>query len=160
MNDFQDRNITVVTVFGVLIHQGHILMIRRAREPYQGLCTVPGGHKLHGESLNEACIREIVEETGLKMIEPRLIGLMEVELEGDPRDFISFYFTSEHWEGKLASSSEGDLFWADIQAAPDLPQVHPAFQALAPYFQACNSPFMARAQVDAHGRGQYLVKRF
>lgn len=157
MKDPHGRNITVVTVFGVLIHQSRVLMIRRAYQPYKGLCTVPGGHKRHGESLKEACLREMLEKTGLKMIDPRLIGLMEVESEGDPRDFMSFYFTCERCEGHLTSSSEGELFWADIGTASDLPEVHPAFLALAPHFLNPGRLFLARALVDSSGRGQYFV---
>ena len=160
MKDKHDSNRTVVTVFGLLIHQGKVLMIRRANEPYRDLCTIPGGHKQHGESLKEACCREMLEETGLAVKNPTLLGLIEVEIIGDPRDFISFYFACPAWEGTLTPGPEGELFWVDQKIAPQLPEVHPAFRSLAPYFFKPEKPFLARAIVDSSGQGQYQVNGF
>jgi len=155
-----DRCVTIVTVFGVLLKDGKALMIRRAQEPYLGLCTVPGGHKLHGESLREACIREMREETGLTLLMPSLIGFMEVELENDPRDFMSFYFSANCWDGELTSSREGELFWASFEESNNLKEVHPAFKVLAPSFYSQKSHFMARALVNHLGQGTYKVNSF
>jgi 8-oxo-dGTP diphosphatase len=155
-----DRTVTVVTVFGVLLKDGKVLMIRRAQEPYLGLCTVPGGHKLHGESLKEACIREMQEETGLTLVNPSLIGFMEVEMENDPRDFISFYFSAHGWDGLLTSSREGELFWASLEEARDSEQTHPAFKALSSCFYGQKEQFMARALVNRLGQGSYDVNSF
>ena len=158
MSDPHDRTVTVVTVFCVLIHEGRVLMIRRGRPPYQGARTVPGGHKLHGESLRQACAREMAEETGLLVGELKFAGYMEVVFPGDDRDFLSFYFTCDRYSGELrAEGPEGQVYWAGIAEAPELPTAHPAFRALAPYFLHGRGPFEARAVVDADGRGQYQV---
>ena len=160
MSQKPERDLTVVTVFGILMDQGRALLIRRAAEPYRGQCTVPGGHKIHGESLKEAARREILEETGLTMIDPVLRGLMEVEVEGERRDFISFYFSCPRWSGTLTPSPEGELFWADHQAALAEPALHPAFRALAPRFFNPGPPFLARARVAEGGQGSYEVGDF
>ena len=55
---------TALIVFCFLMRDGKILLIRRANEPYKGEITVPGGRKKRGESLREACVREMKEETG------------------------------------------------------------------------------------------------
>lgn len=44
---------------------GRLLVIRRGREPGRGLWSVPGGRCLPGESVEQACVREVAEETGL-----------------------------------------------------------------------------------------------
>ncbi|MEM9488220.1 MAG: NUDIX hydrolase [Myxococcota bacterium] len=44
---------------------GRVLLIRRARPPGQGLWSIPGGRVELGETLTEACVRELREETGL-----------------------------------------------------------------------------------------------
>lgn len=156
MPDPHDRNVTTVTVFGILIRHGRVLMVRRAREPYKGLCTLPGGHKMHGESLKNACLREMAEETGLILAKPVFAGLMEVEITGDGRDFLSVYFAFDDYKGEIKSSVEGEIFWAGVEDASVLPDIHPAFRALAPYLLN-HKKFFARAMLDKLGEGQYEV---
>jgi mutator protein MutT len=52
-------------VGAVLIHEGRVLLIRRGKEPLKGRWVVPGGTVELGETLEDALVREIQEETGL-----------------------------------------------------------------------------------------------
>jgi bifunctional NMN adenylyltransferase/nudix hydrolase len=65
-----------VTVDAVLVQSGHILMIRRRAEPGRGLLALPGGFldALIDKSLEDAMIREVREETQLKVPAPVLRG--------------------------------------------------------------------------------------
>jgi bifunctional NMN adenylyltransferase/nudix hydrolase len=67
---------TFVTVDAVLVQSGHILMIRRRAEPGKGLLALPGGFldALSDKSLEDAMIREVREETQLKVPSPVLRG--------------------------------------------------------------------------------------
>jgi ADP-ribose pyrophosphatase YjhB (NUDIX family) len=49
-------------------HQYHLLMGRRGKDPNRGLYVLPGGGVELGETLEEAFCREVMEETGLKII--------------------------------------------------------------------------------------------
>ncbi|MDR1486613.1 MAG: NUDIX domain-containing protein [Deltaproteobacteria bacterium] len=160
MTDPHSRNITVVTVFGVLIKDESVLMIRRAKEPYKGLCTVPGGHKLHGESLVQAAVREMREETGLTLINPVLAGMLEVEVDGDGRDFLSLYYRTRICEGSQKESPEGELFWLPWSEVDQTSNLHPAFLALAPYFQQDHLFFSGQTKVNSLGQGTYRLKSF
>jgi len=57
----------VVGVGGVLIQGGQVLLIKRGKEPLAGRWVVPGGTVELGESLEEALIREVEEETALRI---------------------------------------------------------------------------------------------
>lgn len=63
-----------VTVDSVVIQSGHILLIKRGGMPGKGLWALPGGFIGSSERLKESCIRELREETKLKVPEPVLKG--------------------------------------------------------------------------------------
>lgn len=56
-------------VYGKIIKDGKILLIKKARGPYTGLYDLPGGSQEQGESYADTLIREIKEETGCKVVE-------------------------------------------------------------------------------------------
>ena len=55
-------------IYGSIIKDGKILLIKKARGPYTGLYDLPGGSQEKGESRLETLKREIMEETGCKVI--------------------------------------------------------------------------------------------
>ena len=68
----------------VLRQKGHILLIRRTKEPYKGLLCFPGGKMEPGETPLDAARREMSEETGLKRPKPKWLGRMtDLLIEGD-----------------------------------------------------------------------------
>jgi len=65
---------TFVTVDAVVVQAGHVLMVRRKARPGLGLLALPGGFLGQEESLEEAMLRELREETRLKVPMPVLRG--------------------------------------------------------------------------------------
>ena len=51
------------------------MMVRRAIQPGYGLWSIPGGYVDRGEVVEEAAVREVWEETGLKVEIQRMVGL-------------------------------------------------------------------------------------
>lgn len=73
-----------LTVDAVLLKGDEILLIRRGRDPFKGSWALPGGFVDVGETTEDACLRELVEETGLKGIVVGLLGVYS-DPERDPR---------------------------------------------------------------------------
>lgn len=65
---------TFVTVDAVVIHSGHVLLVRRRSQPGKGLWALPGGFVNPDERIKDAVIRELKEEARLKVPAPVLAG--------------------------------------------------------------------------------------
>lgn len=68
---------TFVTADAVVVQSGHILLIRRKAYPGKGLLALPGGFLDQDETIREAIVRELREETRLKVPVPVLMGSMQ-----------------------------------------------------------------------------------
>ncbi|NQV89119.1 MAG: NUDIX hydrolase [Parcubacteria group bacterium] len=74
------------TVDGVLTDGTHVLLIRRAKDPYKGMLAFPGGRVDPGEDLLTAVVRELDEEVGLVLDPTLLLPLTVLNAPGrDPR---------------------------------------------------------------------------
>ena len=67
-------NTNFLTVDSVVIQSGHVLLIQRGNSPGKGLWALPGGHLNNSETFMEGAIRELREETELKVPEKVLKG--------------------------------------------------------------------------------------
>ena len=68
---------TFVTTDAVVVHSGHVLLVRRRAEPGKGLWALPGGFIGQDESIADSCLRELREETRLKIPVPVLKGSLK-----------------------------------------------------------------------------------
>jgi len=66
----------IPAVGAVVVDEGRLLLVRRARGAHAGAWAVPGGRQRVGERMREAVVREVREETGLEVEvgEPVLVG--------------------------------------------------------------------------------------
>jgi 8-oxo-dGTP diphosphatase len=94
-------------------HNGCTLMVHRnkkANDIHEGKWNGLGGKFEPGETPEECVIREIFEESGLSIQNPKLCGLlMFPKFIGN--DWYVFVFTAHHFTGELIDSPEGKLEW-------------------------------------------------
>jgi len=65
-----------VTVDSMVVQSGHVLLVKRGESPGKGLWALPGGHLNINETFIQGAIRELKEETGIKVPEKVLYGSM------------------------------------------------------------------------------------
>jgi 8-oxo-dGTP diphosphatase len=104
-------------------HNDKTLMVHRNKKPndtHAGKWNGLGGKVEAGESPEECVIREVREESGLSIQNPRLHGLlMFPNFKGD--DWYVFVFTARQFEGALTESSpEGRLEWVEDERLTSL----------------------------------------
>jgi 8-oxo-dGTP diphosphatase len=75
----------IAGVGAVVLQDGgrEVLIVRRAREPLAGTWSLPGGAIELGETAAEACIREVLEETGIKIGVRESIETVDIILRDD-----------------------------------------------------------------------------
>lgn len=86
-----------------------ILVIDRNDPVWPGL-TFPGGHVEKHESFHDSVVREIKEETGLTIKNPKLAGVKQFYDHDDER-YLVFFYIADEFSGELKASDEGSLKW-------------------------------------------------
>jgi len=115
-----------LTVLCLIRDGSRILLQNRVKKDWRGY-ALPGGHIEPGESVVEAVIREMREETGLTVIRPRLCGVKQFPIDGGR--YLVFLFTADHFTGELRCSGEGAVEWvqrdrlSEYAAVPDLEEL-------------------------------------
>lgn len=106
-----------LTVLCLVQSENKYLLQNRVKEDWNGF-ALPGGHIEAGESIVDAVIREMKEETGLTIKNPKLCGVKQFPIEEGR--YIVFLFLADEFEGELCSSEEGIMHWVDKDEIPNL----------------------------------------
>lgn len=108
---------------GVIVKEGKMLMVQRAREPYKGTWMFPSGYVSYGELPEEALIREVKEETGLSVLSAIYMQTMlSVDDIREPSHVILFYRV-EVGEGELMPEDTEEntaIDWFPIATPPEI----------------------------------------
>ena len=99
-----------LAVSAAIIRDGRVLVARRARGPAYGIWTMPGGVVEAGETLVEALVREIAEETAMVVEPVALAGYRDVVVRDDDkrvsRHFVIMCFATRWISGEPQLNEE------------------------------------------------------
>ncbi len=94
--------------------------VKKENDYHEGKWNGLGGKLEQGESPEECVIREIKEESGLKVINPKMKGFITFPLFDGKDDWHVFVFTAENFTGNQIDSNEGILEWIDSDKLTEL----------------------------------------
>jgi 8-oxo-dGTP diphosphatase len=97
----------LLTVDCVLFDKaGRVLLIRRQNPPFEGQYALPGGFVDIGETVDDACRREMLEETCVKVGRLELVGVYS-DPKRDPRGHTcAVAFLARTWRGKAKAGDD------------------------------------------------------
>lgn len=138
-----------LTVLCLLEDGGRVLLQNRVKADWRGY-ALPGGHVEAGESFVDAVRREMKEETGLEIEDPKLVGVKQFPIE-DGR-YLVLLFKATKCSGRLTASEEGSVEWVPYDRLPERKTVDD-FDVL---LQVMNSPELTEFQYILRD-GEWLV---
>ena len=112
-----------VCVGAVAVDDGRLLLVRRGRGPSAGSWAVPGGRVEPGETVGEAVVRELAEETGLEGLCGPLLGW--VERIGDDHHFVILDFVVEILEpdDPVAGDDAAEVAWIPLEEVAEMSEL-------------------------------------
>ena len=121
----KERYRSLVAVYLIAINdRQEILLLRRANTGYRdGYYDMPAGHLEKDETLRQAAIRELKEETGLSASEDDLEFVELIHrMSTNERVYLDVFFQVKRWKGEAAimePSKCDDLNWFPLEALPE-----------------------------------------
>ena len=111
---------------GVVVWKNEeFLLIRRGKEPMKGAWSIPGGRQHLGETIKEAAIREVREETGLEIDVIALIDVID-SIRKDDKGVVAWHATlvdyaARHISGEAVAGDDAlSVGWFTLRDLQEL----------------------------------------
>ncbi|OSQ41228.1 NUDIX hydrolase [Thalassospira sp. MCCC 1A01428] len=114
----------LIGVGGVVWHQNKVLLIRRGKPPKAGEWSLPGGAQELGETVVETLIREVFEETSIRINNIEFLEIVDLIVQGEEHGKPRYHYTLIDFSADAAQQSTRptpgddaiDSIWADPDA--------------------------------------------
>jgi len=107
-------------VGAIAVDGDRLLLVRRGRGQGQGQWSVPGGRVRRGETLAEAVVRELAEETGLEGVCQALVGWVERIGADHHHVILDFAVTVLAPADPVAGDDAAEAAWVALEQVTDL----------------------------------------
>ena len=94
-----------------MVYDGDKILVQDRLNPNWPGITFPGGHIEPKESFVESTIREVYEETGLRISNLQICGMKQWTQKDNSYRYIVIFYKTNTFTGELKSSDEGKVFW-------------------------------------------------
>ena len=141
------RKVQVELVTMCMVYDGDRVLVQDRVDPDWPGITFPGGHVEPGEAFTEAAVREVYEETGLKIVRPKLCGVKE-RLDLDGSRYIVFLYKCGEFSGELCSCDEGENRWVERTELKNMKLADTMYELLPLFLEDGYSEFFLRRWED------------
>jgi len=114
-----------VTVAAIIKRNDHYLLVKEKASSGDIVFNQPAGHVELKESLHDAVVREVLEETGLDFSPTSLIGTYLLSPATNGKTYLRFCYLGEVCENQQANPQDPDILdacWFTLQQITDMPQ--------------------------------------
>ena len=122
MNKAENKKHNCTTVCYIEKEDSYLMMhrVKKEKDINKDKWIGVGGHFEEGESPEECLLREVWEETGLKLTSFRLRGIITFSTDIYPTEYM-FLYTADGYEGEITECDEGNLEWVKKKKVYNLP---------------------------------------
>lgn len=113
-------NLPEVCVGAIVVADGRLLLVRRGRGVAQGFWSVPGGRVEPGETVAEAVVRELREETGLEGVCDQFVGWVERIGAEHHHVILDFEVDVLSVDGARAGDDAAEVAWVPVEDVAEL----------------------------------------
>ncbi len=107
-----------VCVGAIAVADGQLLLVRRGHGPAAGEWSIPGGRVEKGETLAEAVVRELAEETGIEGVCDRMVGWVERIASDYHFVILDFLVTVLDPSGLAPGGDAAEAEWVPLEEVP------------------------------------------
>ncbi|WP_304584340.1 8-oxo-dGTP diphosphatase [Acutalibacter muris] len=137
------RKVQAELVTMCMVYDGDRVLVQDRVDPGWPGVAFPGGHVEPEETFTEAAAREVYEETGLKIVSPKLCGVKE-RLDRDGSRYIVFLYKCDEFSGELRSCDEGENRWVERADLESMKLADTMYELLPVFFEDSYSEFFLR----------------
>lgn len=122
MNNTEQKKHNCTTLCYIEKEDSYLMMhrVKKEKDINKDKWIGVGGHFEDGESPEECLLREVWEETGLKLTSFRLRGIITFSTDIYPTEYM-FLYTADGYEGEITECNEGNLEWVKKKDVYQLP---------------------------------------
>ena len=98
-----------------------VLLLKRKGSHGEGTWCYPGGHLEFGEEISYAAIREVEEEAGIKIRNPRFLCITNDVFEKENKHYITIFIAADYVSGEARIMEKDkctDIGWFDLNKLP------------------------------------------